>query len=95
MPHPVIDLEECSSCEACVDACEHGVFAVVDGDVAVVNKDACIDCDSCKEECPLEIIEIVEDQYFFFARFLVTCRDKDTLTGALFLGFFLVQVELL
>ena len=61
MPHPIINAEECTACEICIDACEHEVLGLVDSVVAVVKENACTACGDCLEECPVDAIEKIEE----------------------------------
>lgn len=61
MPRPIIDQDECSGCDVCVDACPEGVLELV-GDVAEpVNEYDCTGCETCVEECPMGAIPEVEE----------------------------------
>src|SRR5215813_8913850 len=51
-PHPVINVETCIGCRACVDACPHDVLAIVDGKAAPVAVEQCMEDTSCQVECP-------------------------------------------
>ena len=62
MPHPVIVVEDCVLCGACVDACPCDVLDLGDESAEVVNGDNCIACGACLEACPTgAITEIVDD----------------------------------
>lgn len=62
MSKPIIDVDECSACGICVDACPQEVLEIVNDVATVVNEDACIACGDCVEECPMgSITEIEED----------------------------------
>ena len=55
MAKPVVNKEECTGCESCVDECPEEAITVVD-DVAVINNDKCTECGTCVEACPVEAI---------------------------------------
>jgi Fe-S-cluster-containing hydrogenase component 2 len=46
-----VDAALCTGCEACVDACESGAIAVVDG-TAEVDEAVCSGCLACVDACP-------------------------------------------
>ena len=50
-----VDIEKCSGCETCVDACPTEAISMVDGH-AFIDVDECIECGSCAAECPEEAI---------------------------------------
>jgi ferredoxin len=52
-----IDLEKCSGCGACVDACPSEALKLVDEKV-VVDSDECVDCGVCVDECPEGALEL-------------------------------------
>ncbi len=52
MPYPVIDVDECTACGSCVDACPMGVLEIEDEVAKVVDEESCIGCGACLEECP-------------------------------------------
>ena len=47
----VVDLEKCTGCGNCEEACPTGAIKVVDGK-AKVNEDDCVECGACVSECP-------------------------------------------
>jgi Fe-S-cluster-containing hydrogenase component 2 len=51
----VVDADECTGCETCVDACPVEAISMVDG-VAKIDVDECTDCGTCVDECPVEAI---------------------------------------
>ena len=52
----VIDEEECSACEDCLDRCP--VDALVVDDTAAVDRDKCLGCGLCASVCPTESISM-------------------------------------
>ena len=52
---PVIDKEECTGCEECVDACPAECITMVD-DIAVIKAEECTECSACVDACPAECI---------------------------------------
>lgn len=73
---PVVDLERCTGCEACVSACpRESLLSMVPGDAPVVVRCAshdkanvkrsycpasCIACKKCEKECAYDAIHVVE-----------------------------------
>jgi electron transfer flavoprotein alpha subunit len=53
-----INKEECTGCEACVDACPFGALSMVDG-VAEVD-DQCTACAACLDVCPVDALSLPE-----------------------------------
>ncbi len=55
----IVNAEECTGCEACVDSCPDEAIEMQD-DIAVVDQDKCNDCGTCVEACPVEAITLEE-----------------------------------
>jgi Na+-translocating ferredoxin:NAD+ oxidoreductase subunit B len=53
----VVDTEECTSCEVCLDRCP--VKAIEVGDTALVDRDKCLGCGLCATTCPTEAIRLL------------------------------------
>ena len=51
-PHPVINVQTCIGCHACVEACPHDVLAMVNGKAAAISIEQCMEDASCQVECP-------------------------------------------
>ncbi len=51
------NLETCTGCGACVDACPSEAL-VLDGDKIKVIEANCIDCGVCVDECPVEALNM-------------------------------------
>ena len=49
-----IDVNECTGCGACADACPQNAINV--DDKAVIDKSLCVDCGACIDECPADAI---------------------------------------
>jgi NAD-dependent dihydropyrimidine dehydrogenase PreA subunit len=52
-----VDIEKCTGCESCVEACPSEAIKMQDHK-AVVDAEACIDCAVCVDECPAEAITL-------------------------------------
>ncbi len=52
-PHPVIIDHRCIGCEACVKACPHDVFTMVNNIAKPVRRDQCMQDMSCQAVCPV------------------------------------------
>ncbi|MGQ9536676.1 MAG: ATP-binding protein [Actinomycetota bacterium] len=53
----VVDTEECTACEACVERCPVGAIGVEE--TAAVDRDRCLGCGLCAGACPGEAITMV------------------------------------
>lgn len=54
-----VDRALCTGCGLCLDACQAGAIALVDG-WARIDDAACIDCGSCARVCPQDAILVME-----------------------------------
>jgi ferredoxin len=52
-----IDMELCTGCGACVEACPVDAISVQDGK-ARIDADKCVRCGVCEGECPAEAISV-------------------------------------
>jgi len=50
--HPVINVQTCIGCHACVEACPHDVLAMVNGKATAIAVEQCMEDASCQVECP-------------------------------------------
>ena len=53
---PIIDQDECTACEECVDQCPSEALELIDS-VAVVHADKCDGCGECSKVCPAGAIQ--------------------------------------
>jgi electron transport complex protein RnfB len=56
--YAVVDADECTGCEACVDRCHFGALSVP-GDVCVVDEMRCMGCGLCVGECPTDALRLL------------------------------------
>ena len=54
----VVDAEECTGCEMCLERCQMDALSINDDDISVVDEDRCIGCGLCVTTCPVEAIEL-------------------------------------
>ena len=59
MAKPVVNKEECTAYESCVDECPEQAISIKD-DLAVIDYEKCTECGSCVETCPVEAITMPE-----------------------------------
>lgn len=52
-----VDVEKCTGCESCVDACPSEAIKMERGK-AKVDANKCVDCGVCVDECPVEAISM-------------------------------------
>ena len=50
--YAVVDQDLCTGCETCLERCQMGAIAVIEGDVAEINLHRCIGCGLCVTTCP-------------------------------------------
>jgi Fe-S-cluster-containing hydrogenase component 2 len=53
----VVDRDECTGCETCVETCPVEAIAMKD-DKAEIDQDKCTQCETCVSECPVEAIKV-------------------------------------
>lgn len=47
----LVNIEDCSACETCVDVCPNEAIYMADGH-AVIDQEECLECGICIDECP-------------------------------------------
>lgn len=56
--YPVVTLETCIECGACIEKCSHGVFEKSTSKPKVIFAEGCIEgCTGCQQLCPSGSIE--------------------------------------
>jgi thioredoxin reductase/NAD-dependent dihydropyrimidine dehydrogenase PreA subunit len=58
-PHPVIIANNCIGCQRCVDACPHGVLAMVNNLAVPIAEDLCAEDTACQRACPTEACIVI------------------------------------
>ena len=53
----VVDTDECTGCETCVEVCPVEAITMKD-DKAVIDQETCTECETCVAECPVEAIKV-------------------------------------
>jgi NAD-dependent dihydropyrimidine dehydrogenase PreA subunit len=62
---PTVDSPTCDGCRVCVDFCQNGVYAYVDGKARVVDRGACVlGCSYCATLCERGAISFPPLQQF-------------------------------
>jgi NAD-dependent dihydropyrimidine dehydrogenase PreA subunit len=52
----IVDLEKCTGCATCVDACPTGAIKMEDNHAVIT--DECVECGACVDSCPTESISL-------------------------------------
>ncbi|NNL42025.1 MAG: 4Fe-4S binding protein, partial [Desulfobacterales bacterium] len=55
----LVDAEECTGCETCIDRCQMEAIDIID-DIAKINLDRCIGCGLCVTTCPDEALSLTK-----------------------------------
>ena len=55
----MVESDECTGCETCLDRCQMNALRINAGEVAEVNTDRCIGCGLCVTTCPTEAIRLM------------------------------------
>ncbi len=60
--YPVINIENCIQCGACIEMCPNGVYEKGTDSPIVINPEGCgYGCKGCQARCPASAIEYVGD----------------------------------
>ena len=54
----VIDPDECTGCETCLDRCQMNAISITENDLAAIQLERCIGCGLCVTTCPGEAISM-------------------------------------
>jgi len=52
----IVDLEKCTGCATCVDACPTNAIQMSDNHAVIT--DECVECSACVDACPTEAISL-------------------------------------
>ena len=55
----IVETDECTGCEACLDRCQMNALKITDEEVAEVNEDRCIGCGLCVMTCETEAMRLI------------------------------------
>jgi len=55
----VVDIEDCTGCETCLERCQMDALGLNADGLAVVDEDRCIGCGLCVTTCPTEALKLV------------------------------------
>lgn len=55
---PIIDLNICNGCQACVDACGPKSLSIIDGKAVLTNPETCGSEEHCIAPCPINAIKM-------------------------------------
>ncbi len=53
-----LDVEKCTGCKRCTEVCPHGVLAIEDRKVRLIDRDSCMECGACQKNCPADAISV-------------------------------------
>ena len=53
-----LDRDKCTLCGMCTNVCVHGVLAVDDNGIHILERDACMECGACAMNCPAEAVTV-------------------------------------
>jgi len=57
---PIVNQDQCSGCEECLEVCSADVHEMRDGKAFPVNAEQCTGCESCVEVCKEQAISLEE-----------------------------------
>jgi len=53
-----LDINKCTLCGMCTKVCVHGVLAVENSGIQILDRDACMECGACAMNCPAEAVSV-------------------------------------
>lgn len=53
-----LDDLKCTGCGRCTEVCPHNVFALDNGKVSIVDRDACMECGACSRNCAFGALSV-------------------------------------
>jgi len=56
--YAVVDADECTGCETCLERCQMEAISINEDDVVTVNLDRCIGCGLCVTTCPTQALRL-------------------------------------
>jgi len=56
--YAVVDTDECTACETCLERCQMEAISIGEDDVAEINLDRCIGCGLCVTTCPTAALRL-------------------------------------
>jgi ferredoxin len=59
-----LDRGKCTLCGMCTNVCVHGVLAVDDNGIHILDRDACMECGACAMNCPAEAVTVRAGPFF-------------------------------
>jgi len=53
-----LDEGACIGCGMCLAVCPHGVFALEERNVKIIDRNGCMECGACALNCPVEALSV-------------------------------------
>ncbi len=53
-----LDDLKCTGCGRCTEVCPHNVFALNNGKVSIIDRDACMECGACSRNCAFGALSV-------------------------------------
>jgi ferredoxin len=50
--------DACVGCGACIEVCPHGVLAMEERKVQIIDRNGCIECGACAQNCPSQALTV-------------------------------------
>ena len=68
--------ELCNGCKMCTIVCPHGVFAMNEKRVKIIQKSSCMECGACQLNCPTNAITVDSGVGCATAMFVAALKGK-------------------